>query len=175
MKVTIKRGELKMLAVKANPKTYNRYKHKSYNNWEQTQLEMMKYVGKRKHSSQLTEKEKQSLLRRLRGVKKWDITKHALDRMEEKGIQATYDDIASTVWNCEIIEYKIDYNKVLKRCEERVVLRSKAVTNGEYNLNVVYNLHSKKIITVWLNHINDRHVTLNWSLYDPDMKVFGVR
>ena len=143
--------------------------------WVETQLEMSKYVGKRKHSSQMSQKELDSLYSRLRSVEKWELTRHALDRIEEKGINATYDDIASTVYHCDIIEYKIDYNARINRCEERVVVRSKAVTNGEYNLNVVYNLHSNKVITVWLNHINDRHATLDWSLYDPDMKVFGVR
>lgn len=143
--------------------------------WVETQLEMSKYVGKRKHSSQMSQQELDSLYSRLRSVEKWELTRHALDRIEEKGINATYDDIASTVYHCDIIEYKIDYNVIINRCEERVVVRSKAVTNGEYNLNVVYNLHSNKVITVWLNHINDRHATLDWSLYDPDMKVFGVR
>lgn len=143
--------------------------------WVETQLEMSKYVGKRKHSSQMSQKELDSLYSRLRSVEKWELTRHALDRIEEKGINATYDDIASTVYHCDIIEYKIDYNVRINRCEERVVVRSRAVTNGEYNLNVVYNLHSNKVITVWLNHINDRHATLDWSLYDPDMKVFGVR
>lgn len=143
--------------------------------WVETQLEMSKYVGKRKHSSQMSQLELDSLYSRLRSVEKWELTRHALDRIEEKGINATYDDIASTVYHCDIIEYKIDYNARINRCEERVVVRSRAVTNGEYNLNVVYNLHSNKVITVWLNHINDRHTTLDWSLYDPDMKVFGVR
>jgi len=159
------KGEIKKMIVKTKPRTPK---------WVQRQLEMSKYVGKRKHSSQMTQQELDSLYSRLRSVEKWELIGHVFDRIEEKGINATYDDISSTVYHCDIIEYKIDYNARINRCEERVVVRSKAVTNGEYNLNVVYNLHSNKVITVWLNHINDFHDTLDWSLYDPNMKVFGV-
>lgn len=154
-----------MVVVKTKPKT---------SKWVQKQLEMSKYVGKRKHSSQMTQEEIKSLYSRLRSVKKWELIGHVFDRIKEKGINVTYDDIASTVYHCDIIEYKIDYNARINRCEERVVARSRAVTNGEYNLNVVYNISCNKVVTVWLNHINDFHDTLRWELYSKDMKVFEV-
>lgn len=140
--------------------------------WVEKQIEMSKYVGKRKHSSQLTQDEIDSLHKRLESVSNWGLTVHTLKRLREKGINATYDDIVSTIFNCEIFEYKIDYNKKSNRCQERVVVRSKVLTNGEYNLNVVYNLSNSFIVTVWLNHIDDRHKTLDWSIYDESMKVF---
>lgn len=134
--------------------------------------EMRKYVGKRKHGSQLTQHEKTRLWQRLYSVQEfeWELSDHALDRVEEKGIRATKQDIISTIYHSEIIEYKID--SVKGKVEERVVLRSKAIVNEEYNLHVVFSLQDKIVVTVWMNHINDRHATLDWSIYDPSMKVF---
>lgn len=142
--------------------------------WIEEQLEMSNYINKRKHYSQMSTLEINRTLKRLRDVESWLFTEHALDRMDEKGINATYQDIASTLFNCEILEYKIDYNERKNRCEERVVVRSKTKVNGNYNLNIVFSLTTKKVITVWLNHFWDRHITLDWSIYDENMKVFGL-
>jgi len=143
------------------------------NKFIEKQLQMNKYVGKRKHGSQLKQHEITKLFNRLKDVEQWKFSHHALDRLVEKGINATYDDIVSTIQNSEIIEYKINYNGRVNRCEERVVLRAKAIVNGEYNLNVVYSLATSCIVTVWINHINDNHRTLDWSIYDEKMQVFA--
>lgn len=140
----------------------------------ETQMEMSKYIGKRKHSSQLQGFEIESIWKRLKEIKNWRIKTHALDRLEEKGIQATYEDIVSTIYNANIIEYKINYLSLINRCDERVVLRSKAIVNREYNLHVVYSLTEGRVITVWINHVDDHHKTLDWSQYDENMKVFGI-
>lgn len=138
------------------------------------QLEMSKYIGQRKHGSSIAKLEMDSLWERLREVDKWDISPHALDRLTEKGINATYEDIVSTIHNAILIEYKIDYLKNINRCDERIVLRSNAIVNFNYNLHVVYSLVQKKVITVWMNHKKDLHKTLDWNLYSEDMKVFGI-
>lgn len=140
--------------------------------------EMLQYVGQRKHVSQMSKREIVGLFKRLKNVEKngskWMMSGHALNRINEKGIQATYEDVVSTIHNATIIEYKIDENKYTGKPDERVVLRAKAVVNRNYNLNAVYSLTRKCIVTVWINHINDRHATLDWSIYNSKMKVFGV-
>ena len=141
--------------------------------WVERQLELSKYVGKRIHCSQLQQEEINTIWRRLKSFDSWGTSKHTFDRLTEKGINATYDDLVSTINNSNIIEYKIDYNEKINRCDERVVLRANAVVNDTYNLNVVYSITFGVIITVWMNHINDKHSTLNWELYDENMKVFG--
>lgn len=138
----------------------------------QGQMEMSKYIGKRKHISQLDNLEERLIWKNLKDVKLWSMNGHTLDRLKEKGINATYDDLVSTIDDATIIEYKIDYNKHINRCEERVVLRANSIVNIHYNLNVVYSITTQKIITVWMNDINDRHDTLNWDIYNEDMKVF---
>lgn len=138
----------------------------------QRQTEMSKYIGKRKHCSQLEETEIKVIWERLKNIENWNIRTHALDRLEEKGIHATYNDLVSVIHDASIIEYKIDYNSTINRCDERVVVRANSIVNYCYNLNVVYSISQQRIITVWINHINDRHKTLRWELYDENMKVF---
>lgn len=143
-----------------------------------TVQDMAKYIGKRKHCSQMTQEEIKGLFLRLKSVEenglRWGMAGHALDRIHEKGINADYWDIVSSVWNSEMIEYKIDENKRTGKPEERVVIRSRAVANRSYNLNAVFSITQRRIVTVWLNHINDRHSTLDWSIYDEKMPVFNV-
>lgn len=139
-----------------------------------TQLEMGEYNGQRKHISQMEKFEIDGLFKRLKNVNRWGIIGHALDRLREKRINAKYEDIVSVINNSSIVEYKIDYNSVANRYEERVILRANAIVNGQYNMHVVYSLTREKIITVWLNHVNDFHATLDWNIYNADMKVFGV-
>lgn len=138
--------------------------------------DLEKYSGKRKHSSQMKKFEDTGLMKRLKEVEEWEweLIDHALDRLVEKGIRASKRDVVSTIYNCSIIEYRIVYNRRLRLYEERVILRSKAIVNRNYNLNVVFSLTTKNIVTVWINHKNDKHSTLDWSIYDKNMKVLGV-
>lgn len=136
--------------------------------------ELAEYCGQRKHISQLKGFEHQGLWKRIKAIKEWNILPHTFDRLREKGIRATKKDITSTVFYANIIEYRIIWNKVHRCYDERLILRSKAFVNGRYNLNVVYSLTTKNIVTVWLNHENDKHNTLDWNIYNKDMKVFGV-
>lgn len=136
------------------------------------QMEMSLYIGKRKHCSQMNDFEMKSIMDKLENIERWNIRTHALDRIEEKGINATYNDLVSMIDNSSILEYKIDYNQKMNRCEERVLLRANSVVNVKYNLNVVYSITQRAIITVWINEIDDKHETLDWSIYDENMMVF---
>jgi len=140
----------------------------------QQQTEMSQYIGKRIHGSQLEDFQSNGIWDRLKSVKSWNVRKHAYDRLAEKGINATYEDLISCIHDSTLIEYKIDYNPITNRCDERVVLRANAVVNYCYNIHVVYSLSQQRIITVWMNNVNDLHKTLDWSIYDESMKVFGV-
>lgn len=135
--------------------------------------EFSRWAGKRKHVSQMKAYEEKNLWNRLKRVEDWKVNKHAFDRIKEKGINATREDMISTIFNATMIEYKIDYDKKNNKYDERVVLRAKAIVNKCYNLNVVYSLTDNRIVTVWINHIKDKHETLDWSVYNPKMKVFA--
>lgn len=139
---------------------------------------MKDWIGKRKYRSQMTDTEISRLFDRLKSVEedglKWRMAGHTLDRLVQKGIQADYWDIVSTIHNAEMVEYKIDTDKFTGEPEERVVLASKAIVNRCYRLKAVYSLTNRRIITVWINHINDHHATLDWSQYSEDMPVFNI-
>ena len=144
------------------------------NGFVERQLEMSKYNGKRKHGSQLQQEEANIIWDRLKSFDDWIISTHAFDRITEKGIRTTKEDIVSTIDNATIVEYKIDYNERSNRCDERVVLRANAVVNDTYNLHAVYSISRGVVVSVWMNHISDFHATLDWSIYDENMKVFGA-
>ena len=133
-------------------------------------------IGKRKHISQMNKQEQAVIWKRLNSVQEfeWEMVGHALDRLKEKKIRATRQDIVSTIYNANIIEYRIVLNKRTGKPDERVILRSKSIVNGKFNLHAVYSLTNKKIVTVWINHIKDHHATLDWSLYSADMQVVGA-
>lgn len=135
-----------------------------------------RYVDQRKHYSQMNDTEINGLFKRIKSVdeKKWKLSYHALDRFKGKKIQADLNDCLSAIHNSTIIEYKIDFNKRYQKFDERIVLRANALVNGCYNLNAVYSLTTNTIVTVWLNHVKDRHDTLKWEIYSADMKVFGI-
>lgn len=139
---------------------------------------MENFVGCRKHVSQMSNVEIEGLFKRLKNVeasgKRWNVSGHTFSRIAEKGINATYEDIVSAIHNATMIEYKIDKGRFDNSVDERVVLRSKEIVNKCYNLNVVYSLTNRKVITVWINHIKDRHSTLDWNIYNKDMTVFGI-
>jgi hypothetical protein len=125
--------------------------------------------GRKKHYTQMSKKETDYLFSKLRGVKRWGLSYHALDRIEEKGIEVTYEDIVSTIYNSNIIEYHV--TKYKGENDSRVLLRSKSLVNGENNLHVVYSISRKKIISSWLNHKNDKHKTIDMRDYSGNVKI----
>lgn len=129
-------------------------------------------VGKRKHGSHLDVGEEATLWKRLKSIQEWEwqMTDHALDRITEKGILATKRDIISAINHSSIVEYKVD-QRGRNSFDERVVLASKALVNENYRMKAVYSLKQKSIVSVWLNHIDDSHATLDWSLYDKNIKI----
>jgi hypothetical protein len=132
--------------------------------------------GRKKHYSQMTKDEKDSLFARLRGIKGWKLSNHSLDRLVEKNIHATYYDIVSTIHKSRIIEYHIVKmkEKDVNINDERVLLRSNAVVNGDYNLHVVYSITRKKIVSVWINKVDDIHSTIDMRDYDKNVKIIGA-
>ena len=130
---------------------------------------LAKYSGKKIHGLQLSDIQKNILRNRLQVIDDWGISEHTIDRLVQKGIVVNYDDIVKTIDKGEIIEYKIDPKE--STYVERVVVRSKKSYNKN-NIVAVFDLTREKIITVWANHVDDVHDTLNLRVYDRNMKVF---
>lgn len=121
--------------------------------------------GVRKHVSQMNNKEIDYIFDKLRSIKKWRATSHAMDRVNTKGIYITLRDMVSTIHHSRVIEY----HEV--RGEKRVLLRSNVLIQGDYNLHVVFSVNEAKIISVWLNHVDDTHETIDMSCYNEKLKI----
>jgi len=135
--------------------------------------EKVPYRGKKKHGEQMNQKELDFLFNSLKSVDKWGLHPHALQRLQQKGIEATYADIVSTIHNATLIEYHLA--KFNDKPDPRVILRAKAVVNGHYNLHVVYSLDRKVVVSVWMNDVNDKHATLDWRDYDKNFRIRGLK
>jgi hypothetical protein len=127
--------------------------------------------GKKKHYTHMSNEEKEFLFKQLKGVKNWDISYHALERIEKKGIKATYNDIISTIHNANIIEYHL--TKFEDEKDARILLRSKSLVNKCYNLHVVFSVTRQKVVSVWLNHIDDQHKTVDMRDYNKNVRILG--
>jgi hypothetical protein len=128
--------------------------------------------GRKKHESQMSNKEKDYLFTKLRGVKRWGMSTHAVDRITEKGIEVSYNDVVSTIHNSTIIEYHLA--KYQDEKDVRVLLRSNARVNRDYNLHVVFSITRGRVVSVWMNHKDDFHATLDMRDYDKNVKILGA-
>lgn len=140
-----------------------------------TKKDLAKYSGQRKHGKQLSTGEKEIIWKRLRAVDNsaWKLTSYAQARLDERNIDANINDVVSTIHNSYIVEYRIIEDHRRNIFDVRVVLRSNEIVNNRYNLNVVFSLSCKSIVTLWLNDAKDDHKTLRWEIYNKDMKVFA--
>lgn len=127
--------------------------------------EMKVYNNMRKHMSQFTEVEKKHLTKRIGKLKNLVLKPHLLERIQEKRIYITHDELAEVLVDFDIIEYRI------LNMEERAVIRSRTSFYGR-NYCLVVSLTKDEIVTIWLNNYHDLHNTLDEELYNKKMKVF---
>lgn len=132
--------------------------------------ELVPRRGKKKHGTQMRYDEKKYLITSLKSVKNWNMSKHVLERIEEKGLLITIDDIESTIHNSTIIEYHV-VNDNYK--EERVLLKAKKTVNKQFHLNIVYSITRGNIISAWLNKVTDNHNSLDWRDYDNNLIIIN--
>lgn len=128
-------------------------------------------VEKRKHYSQMNTSEIKSLYAKLLSVttKNWRMSYHAEERLVQKRIDTSRSRIVDVINHCEIIEYKtVDNGRYT--CE-RVIVRDTTLINKNYNLNVVFDVTRGVVISVWLNHVKDRHSTLDMLIYDRELQI----
>ena len=134
-------------------------------------LRTFRKVEKRKFVSQMSAKEKLQLHSKLNDVplNNWKLTDHCLDMLDERNIYAFRKDILEVLNHYELIEYKQvhSYNDM----RERIIVRDLNKTVGSYNLNVVFDITNESVISVWLNHFEDRHATLDLGNYDAGLKI----
>lgn len=138
-------------------------------------IDMLNYVGMRKHSSQMTEKEKSALMHRIISIDNWRMTKHANQRGRKKnrgklvGFTINERTARRIIKSSTIVKYGIG----LKDCTpyEEVMIRSRWKINNK-NILLVLSLTSKTINTVIIVDENNRR-RVDERLYNEKMKVFN--
>lgn len=134
----------------------------------------------RKHFTQMNEQELEIVKNKIKSsvngdVNSVNIVPHAFDNLfkrlrKGRDINTYKIMLAQTLIDFSPIEFKRIYNGV-NLVEERSVLRGKRLVNEE-SIVLVYSLTQRKIITVWINSLNDTHSTLDTNLYDSEMVIY---
>ena len=125
----------------------------------------------KRHIKQMNAKERNFLNNKIRPdmIKNFNIDKaltyHSYSRFQSKfPVPLTKEEITETIITGDFIEYKKIYeNNIL--IDKRIVLRKNMKNDSDYDLVLVYSLMKNKIITVWDNHKDDLHRTLNLNKY----------
>jgi len=142
----------------------------------------------RKHALQMTEEE----LRYCKGqavhtATHLTVIRHAIDRYSDKHLYVNPGKIKWLVKNSEVVEYErmtkdssvmyvgMEHIPVAipAHTNERIVVR--APYDDDFDVSIVLDVTEKKVVTLWLNTVEDRHHTLNLSLYDGTMDIFNKR
>ena len=134
----------------------------------------------RKHFTQMNEQELEIVKNKIKSsvngdVNSVNIVPHAFDNLfkrlrKGRDINTYKVMLAQTLINFTPIEFKRIYNGV-NLVEERSVLRGNRLVNEE-SIVLVYSITQRKIITVWINSLNDMHSTLDTNLYDSEMVIY---
>lgn len=134
----------------------------------------------RKHFTQMNEQELEIVKNKIKSsvngdVNSVNIVPHAFDNLfkrlrKGRDINTYKIMLAQTLIDFTPIEFKRIYNGV-NLVEERSVLRGNRLVNKE-SIVLVYSITQRKIITVWINSLNDMHSTLDTNLYDSEMVIY---
>ena len=134
----------------------------------------------RKHFTQMNEQELKIVKNKIKSsvngdVNSVNIVPHAFDNLfkrlrKGRDINTYKVMLAQTLIDFTPIEFKRIYNGV-NLVEERSVLRGNRLVNEE-SIVLVYSITHRKIITVWINSLNDMHSTLDTNLYDSEMVIY---
>lgn len=134
----------------------------------------------RKHFTQMNEQELEIVKNKIKNSVKGDVNSvnivpHAFDNLFQRlrkgrDINTYKVMLAQTLIDFTPIEFKRIYNGV-NLVEERSVLRGNRLVNEE-SIVLVYSITHRKIITVWINSLNDMHSTLDTNLYDSEMVIY---
>lgn len=125
----------------------------------------------KKHILQMTQEEVKILKERIRKSiafrRPLTLTEHCRERMLEKDI-AMYD-LIMVLKYYDLVEYHVKEHEYFGD-DERVVLRGKKTYNGK-NICISYSIVKKRVITAYINNIDDNHDTLDEKNYCESLKI----
>lgn len=139
----------------------------------------------KKHALQMTYEEKVWCKNTaIRCATHLTVVRHAIDRYSDKHLYVNPGKIKWLVRNGEVIEYeRVTRNPYImyvgmenipvtvpEHTAERIVMR--APYDEKDDISIVLDITNNAVITLWLNNVEDRHHTLNLSLYDGMLDIF---
>lgn len=119
----------------------------------------------KKHITQMTENEKQFLWEKIKKVKKWSVSRHLRERMNERGGSKNL--ILELISSGTLIEYH-QRNGI-----SRVLIRGSKIYKRDV-LCAVFQFERSTIITLYWNRHNDHHETLKEEAYDKNMDILRL-
>ena len=139
----------------------------------------------RKHALQMSEDEQiWCQTRAILAANYLVVTKHAKNRYSGRHLYINPAEVGFMMTTGQVIEYERCYIgaevehigaenipvTIPAHTEERVVMRCHYQVQTD--LSIVIDITNNKVITLWTNSTEDRHQSLNLSLYDRNLKVY---
>lgn len=113
----------------------------------------------------MSENEKEFILNKAKEIKNWKVSKHLLERIEERGGDESI--ILETLKSGELIEYH------QKDGVSRFLIRGTKLY-FKYVACLVFQYEKEKVITLYWNVADDHHRTLKEELYDEKVDVVAL-
>ena len=125
----------------------------------------------RKLHTQMTNEEKVYLANKVNKVNRLVPTRHSQEKMDMLDISLDYiAEILHTIKPSQVVEYNTGRGN-----ESRVLVKDNRVmttdTGKKVNGKYVIDIKTGKLVTVWINGVNDTHKTIDMSLYNKDLKI----
>lgn len=137
---------------------------------EKVELGRFSYKKVRKHVSQMSLNEKNTLRKMFKKVKHWEIIEHVNERIVQKQYKITTDDVLEVMIHGEIVEYEQKIYLEDGKLSELLVLSSIRERCND-RVHLVFDITDNKIITIWINNLHDNHSTLDMGIYSKGLKV----
>ena len=126
----------------------------------------------RKYYKQMTPLEIEYLVKRVNQITHVNLCDHAWDKVNYLDIDLF--ELKEFLGNIKA-ENIIEYNTGKYHNEQRVILKDyrpiKADDGSLVNFTYVIEIDKEMLITCWMNNIDDKHTTLDMSIYNKNLKI----
>lgn len=139
-------------------------------------IDMLNYVGMKKHFNQMTKKEVDTLKKRIKGINNWRMTKHATKRGKRKqrggliGLDINQDMARKLIKSSIIVNYEIKLNKSFTPVEQ-VMVKSRLEINNK-SVFIVLSLTDKIIPTIIVEDVRCMR-SFDKNRNSEDLKIFA--
>ena len=128
-------------------------------------------VDSKKAKSMLTKSERKFISKAINNAKVTKISKHATKRGSERSIPITKEEFLNELNWGNLLEVQ-HYNDGSVRFLFRGSHIHKNTPKGNANIVFVYIPKTGEIRSCWFNNVNDKHATLDMSVYDENANIF---